>query len=206
MPSSKKNSVKKIIEKTPISQVDKLLLKKTITEEDEDYILQLFITNTKLYNKYSILFLKQIAMLKPLLKKKIDIHEKLAICNQYTSEKCTLINIDKMKYDVYITKYVRNIASMLVIKNPSCDINKLKFSIMKKKMTSIGMMIIGNETDIKLDNKSVMPNLLYNKNNKNIYDIDLPGRQINQDLSIYIGKHNSKIQAILIPLLYFYYI
>ena len=41
---------------------------------------------------------------------------------------------------------------------------------------------------------------------QNIYDIDLPGRQINQDLSIYIGKHNSKIQAILIPLLDFHYL
>jgi hypothetical protein len=188
------------------NQLDKLLVKKTITEKDEQYILQQFIDNSKLRKRYTPIFLKRIATLKPLLKKKIDIHDKLAICNQHTGDKCTIISMDKMKYDVYITKYVRNVASMLVIKNPSCDINNLTFSTMKKKMTSIGIMIIGNQSDIKLEDKSVMPNLIYDKNNKNIYDIDLPGRQINQDLSIYIGKHNSKIQAILIPLLNFHYL
>ena len=188
------------------NNIEKYFNKKTITEKEEQYIVNLFLENSNLKKKYKTLFIKKISTLKPFQKKKIDITNKLAICSQYTDNKCISLNIDKIKYEVYFTKFIRNIASMLVIKNPDCDISKLKITVMKRKMSSIGIIIIANLSDIKLKSKlGSATKFIYDKNNKNIYNIDLPGRQIDQDLDIYVGKYNSKIQAVFIPLLYFFY-
>ena len=184
-----------------IKNLDKFLTKRFINEKDEEYISKVFSTNSKLRSAYTIQFLKKIASLPCRFKKKIKINAKISICNQYTSQKCNEIKLDENIYEIFITDYIKNVASMLVVKKQKCNINKLTLKKTKNDMESIGIVIIGNSNDITFDNNKY--NLVYDKNNKNIYEIDLHGRQIDGTFPIYIGKNKKNTEAILIPFLNF---
>ena len=184
-----------------IKKLDKFLNKRFINEKNEEYISKLFSTNNKLRSTYTNQFLKKIVSLPPRFKKKIKINKKISICNQFTSQKCNEIKLDEDIYEIFVTDYIKNIASMLVIKKQKCNINKLIIKKTNNYMESIGIVIIANKNDIKYDSNNY--NLVYDKNNKNIYEIDLHGRQINGTYPIYICKNKKNNEAILIPLLNF---
>jgi hypothetical protein len=184
-----------------IKNLDKFLTKRFINEKDEEYISMLFSKNTKLRSNYTTDLLKKIATLPTKFKKNIKINSTVSICNQYTSKACIKFKLDEHVYDIYVTDYIKNIASMLVIKKQKCNINKLIIKKTKNGMESIGIVIIGNSNDINFDSNKY--NLVYDKNNKNIYEIDLHGRQIDGTFPIYIGKNKKNTEAILIPLLNF---
>ena len=176
--------------------IEKLLNKKLISENDENYITDLFKNNRDLHKEYFYKFIKQIITIKTKeytlnINKYLELYddmkqEKTYNLNLDTSDNTVKLKLDKGEYIVSVPKYIKNVSSMIIIKT-SQKINYQDVKFTKYK----DILQIDDFQNIVF--KEIEP----------LLEIELIGRQFFGSYNIYLGKINNKIKLVVIPLLNF---
>jgi len=182
--------------KTIDETIEKLLNKKLISENDENYITDLFKNNRDLHKEYFYKFIKRIIKMKA-KEYTININKYLEIydgegegqtynLNLNTSDNIVKLKLDKGKYIVSVPKYIKNFSSMIIIKtSQKINYDNIKFT------KYIDILQIDDFQNIVF--KEIEP----------LLEIELKGRQFFGSYNIYLGKINKKIKIVVIPLLNF---
>ena len=187
-PSNKPENIDKTIEK--------LLNKKLISENDENYITDLFKNNRDLHKEYFYKFIKRIIKMKAKeyiinINKYLEIYDDMKQGETYnlnlnTSDNIVKLKLDKGKYIVSIPKYIKNISSMIIIRtSEKINYKDVKFTKYKDIL--------------QIDD---FQNIVF-KEIKSLLELELKGRQFFGSYNIYLGKINNKIKLVVIPLLNF---
>lgn len=176
--------------------IEKLLNKKLISENDENYITDLFKNNRDLHKEYFYKFIKRIIQMKAKeytinINKYLELYDDMKEGETYnlnldTSDNTVKLKLDKGEYIVSVPKYIKNVFSMIIIKT-SQKINYDDIEFTKYK----DILQIDDFQNIVF--KEIEP----------LLEIELKGRQFFGSYNIYLGKINKKIKIIVIPLLNF---
>ena len=124
-------------------------------------------------------------------KQSITLSKNLNLYDEYSfqdySEKIK-INLDKGDYNIYVSNYIKNITSIIIIeKDEPFKLDDVKF--------------VTNKQHISLSDSQ---KIVFEENNVKLYDFELEGRQFfGYNLTVYCGKINGKIKIILIPIIDF---
>ena len=176
--------------------IEKLLNKKLISENDENYITDLFKNNRDLHKEYFYKFIKRIIAMKAKeytinINKYLELyddmkHGKTYNLNLNTTDNTVKLKLDKGEYIVSVPKYIKNVSSMIIIKTSQrINYDDIEFT----KCNDI----------LQIDD---FQNIVF-KEIEPLREIELKGRQFFGSYNIYLGKINKKIKIIVIPLLNF---
>ena len=179
--------------------IEKLLNKKLISENYENYITDLFKNNRDLHKEYFYKFIKRIITMKAKgytinINKYLELYDDMKQGKTYnlnldttdSSNNTVKLKLDKGEYIVSVPKYIKNISSMIIIRTSQ----KINFQDVKfTKYKDI----------LQIDD---FQNINFKENGK-LLELELVGRQFFGSYNIYLGKINNKIKLVVIPLLNF---
>ena len=179
--------------------IEKLLNKKLISENDENYITYLFKNNRELYKEYFYKFIKRIITMKAKeytinINKYLELYDDMKYGEIYnlnldttdSSDNIVKLKLDKGKYIVSVPKYIKNVSSMIIIKT-------------SQKINYEDMEYTKYKDILQIDD---FQNIVF-KDIEPLLEIELKGRQFFGSYNIYLGKINNKIKLVVIPLLNF---
>ena len=196
--------LEKISDPRDVNELRTYLLKTYITQKNEQQINKIFNKNPLLRAEYTSAFIKKMATLKKTTynsfqgnstsKQQVQIlqvHKSISLDNNQGD--FYQIPLDKSKYEIYITDFVRGIASVIVIKKNGCNVQHLTFEKKVEGFGCEGFINIGNTEEV------------LRKQRENIFEYDLHGRQVYGTFPVFIGKtKTNKTECVVIPLLEFF--
>lgn len=170
------------------TNINKLLKKKQISETNEEHIKNFLTTKPSTKKEIINKIFKKIYELKK-KKQSITLTKNLNLYDEYSFEdygEKIKINLDKGDYNIYVSNYIKNITSMIIIeKDEPFKLEDVKF--------------VKNKQPITLSDSQ---KIVFEENNVKLYDFELEGRQFfGYNLTIYCGKIKGKIKIILIPII-----
>lgn len=194
--TKRKTSSKSVtIDKT----IEKLLNKKLISENDENYITELFKNNRDLHKEYFYKFIKRIIMMKAKeytinINKYLELYDDMKYGETYnlnldttdSSDNIVKLKLDKGEYIVSVPKYIKNVSSMIIIRT-------------SQKINYEDVVYTKYKDILQIDD---FQNIVF-KEIEPLLEIELKGRQFFGSYNIYLGKINKKIKIVVIPLLNF---
>ena len=124
------------------------------------------------------------------IKQKIKINKYLTLYDEFSfkdyNEKIK-IQLDKGDYNIFVSNYIKNTSSMIIIqkKNETIRFDDVNF--------------VKNNKNINISDSQ---RIILEENNAKLFDFELEGQQFfGYSLPIYSGKINGKIKIILIPII-----
>ena len=206
-------------EKDEWNALNMYLQNKYITEQDEENINTYFRKMPTLRTHFTPLFIQKIATLSKTTQKSkyneknktkpihistlktnnhvIDIENSVSLDNQ--SDDHVVIPMESGQYNVYITDFVKGMASMMVIIEKKCTIQELTLEKHSENFGCEGFIHIGNTENMKHNHMET------------ILEYDLHGRQVYGTFPVYLGKTKQQKQqkqqktvCVVIPFLMFF--